>query len=95
MKRYPEDHMEPDHGIFNRLLTNDWRYLSGYHGPIELRYSKAVEWIDALGSYRSDLHEFCTYDLNAPAKLNELPMHPQLPLSGSGCLHNWNFNPRC
>lgn len=87
MTRYPEDHMEPDQRIFNRLLTTDWRYLPGYHGPVELRYSKAAEWVKALDSYDSDLREFCRYELNAPTKLKELPMQPWLRLSGAECLH--------
>ena len=86
MQRYPEDQMEPDCRIFNRLLTNSWRYLYPFHGPFELRYWQAVEWIEALGNYDSELREFCIYELNAPMKLDELPMNPGLPLSGPRCV---------
>lgn len=86
MNRYPEDHMEPDQRIFNRLLTSHWRYLYPFHGPFELRYWQAVEWIEDLGNYDSELREFCIYELNAPTKLDELPMNPGLPLSGPRCV---------
>ncbi len=87
MNRYPEDHMEPDQRIFNRLLTTDWRYLSTYQGPIEVRYREVVDWIDQLESYHAGLVELCTYELNVPGKLGELPMNPRLPLSGPQCVH--------
>lgn len=59
VKRYPEDALEPDQKIFNRLLTTDWRYLQGdLYGPVERRYSDAVKWIEALHRYDSDLREF-------------------------------------
>jgi hypothetical protein len=85
MKRYPEDHLEPDQRIFNRLLTNDWRYPSGQNVCLELRYSEAVRCVDDLRNYHSELVEFCRYELNAVTKLVELPMNPWLRLSGSEC----------
>lgn len=88
MERYPEDNLEPDQKIFNRLLTNDWRSLSTLCGPMELRYVEAGEWVEAIRSYDSGLREFCVYELGAPAKLDELTMNPVLPLSGAACLHH-------
>jgi hypothetical protein len=88
IKQYPEDALQPDHKIFNRILTNDWRYLKNdFTGPLEKRYADAGTWVEALHSYHSDLCDFCTYSLGAAQKLGELPMHPHLPLSASQCLH--------
>jgi hypothetical protein len=87
IKRYPEDTLEPDDKIFNRLLTNDWRHLQTFIGPLEKRYIDVAEWVSALTSYHSELQDFCVYGLGAPAKLNELPMHPALPLPASECLN--------
>lgn len=86
MKRYPEEQLEPDQRIFNRLLTYDWRVLTTFIGPIEWRYLRVVEWIEDLGNYDSELREFCKGELRAPTKLDELPMNPGLPLSGPRCL---------
>jgi hypothetical protein len=88
IKQYPEDALQPDHKIFNRILTNDWRYLKNdFNGPVEKRYAEANKWVEALRSYHSDLCDFCIYSLGAAKKLDELPMHPNLPLSASQCLH--------
>ena len=86
IKRYPEDQMEPDQRIFNRLLTNDWRYPSSYEGPVEPRYLEAVKYVADLRRYHSELVEFCRYELSAPAKQVELPMNPWLRLSGLECV---------
>lgn len=87
IKQYPEDALQPDDKIFNRILTNDWRYLKNdFTGPVEKRYADASKWVEALRSYHSDLCDFCTYSLGAAQKLDELPMHPNLPLPASRCL---------
>jgi hypothetical protein len=87
IKRYPEDALQPDDKIFNRILTNDWRYLrSDFNGPMEKRYAEAVKWVEALHSYHSDLCDFLIYSLGAPKKVDELPMHPRLPVPASQCL---------
>lgn len=86
IKRYPEDQMEPDQRIFNRLLTNDWRYPSSYEGPVEPRYSEAVKYVADLRRYHSELVEFCRYELSAPAKQVDLLMNPWLRLSGLECV---------
>jgi hypothetical protein len=88
IKQYPEDALQPDDKIFNRILTNDWRYLKNdFNGPVEKRYADASKWVEALRSYHSDLCDFCIYTPGAAKKLDELPMHPDLPLSASQCLH--------
>jgi hypothetical protein len=85
--QYPEDALQPDDKIFNRILTNDWRYLKNdFTGPVEKRYADASKWVEALHSYHSDLCDFCKYSLGAAQKLDELPMHPNLRLSASQCL---------
>jgi hypothetical protein len=87
IRQYPEDALQPDDKIFNRILTNDWRYLKNeFNGPVEKRYADASNWVEALRSYHSDLCDFCIYSLGAAKKLDELPMHPNLPLSASQCL---------
>lgn len=87
IKRYPEHTLPPDEKIFNRILTNDWRFLKNdFNGPVEKRYAEAVEWVEALRGYHSDLCDFCVYSLGAAKKLDELPMHPHLPFSASQCL---------
>jgi hypothetical protein len=88
IKQYPEDVLQPDHKIFNRILTNDWRYATNdFTGPLEKRYVDAGTWVEALHNYHVDLCDFCTYSLGAAQKLDELPMHPKLPLSASRCLY--------
>jgi hypothetical protein len=87
IKQYPEDALQPDDKIFSRILTNDWRYLKNdFNGPVEKRYADASKWVEALHSYHSDLCGFCIFSLGAAKKLDELPMHPNLPLSASQCL---------
>lgn len=87
IKQYPEDALQPDDKIFNRILTNDWRHWTkDFTGPVEKRYADASTWVEALHSYHSDLCDFCTYSLGAAQKLGELPMHPKLRLSASRCL---------
>jgi hypothetical protein len=87
--QYPEDALQPDDKIFNRILTNDWRYLKNdFTGPVAKRYADASKWVEALHSYHSDLCDFCTFTLGAAKKVKELPMHPNLPLSASQCLHH-------
>jgi hypothetical protein len=84
---YPEDALQPDDKIFNRILTNDWRYLKNdFNGPVEKRYADASKWVETLHSYHADLCDFCIYTLGAAKKLDELAMHPNLPLSASRCL---------
>jgi len=87
INQYPEDALEPDEKIFNRILTNDWRYLKNdFNGPVEQRYADASKWVEALRSYHSDLCDFCIFTLGAAKRLKGLPMHPNLPLSASQCL---------
>jgi hypothetical protein len=87
IKRHPEDALQPDDKIFNRILTNDWRYLKNhFNGPVEKRYADANTWVEALRNYHSDLCDFCIYSLAAAKQLDELPMNPKLRLSASQCL---------
>lgn len=87
IKQYPEDALQPDDKIFNRILTNDWRYLKNhFNGPMEKRYADANTWVEALRSYHSDLCDFCICSLGAAKKLDEFPMRPNLRLSASQCL---------
>jgi hypothetical protein len=85
-KRYPEDGLQSDDKIFNRLLTNDWRYLQNFIGPLEKRYVDAANWVDDFNTYHLELCEFCVYSLGAPTKPEELPMNPHLRMSASECL---------
>ena len=88
IQQYPEDALQPDYKIFNRILSNDWRYLKNeFNGPVEKRYADANKWVEALHSYHSDLCDFCVYSLGAPRKVGELPMHPNLRLSSSQCVY--------
>ena len=49
IRQYPEDALQPDAKIFNRILTNDWRYWTGdFNGPVEKRYADANNWVEAL-----------------------------------------------
>src|SRR6202035_2875550 len=75
----------PDDKIFNRLLTNDWRFHN-FIGPLEQRYVDAAKWVDDFKRNHSDLCDFCLYSLGATTKLDELPMNPNLRLSASECL---------
>src|SRR5580704_18067317 len=88
IKQYPEDALQPDDKILNRILTNDWRYLKNeFNGPVEKRYADASNWVETLHSYHSDLCDFCIFSLGAAKKVRQLPMHPNRPLSASQCLH--------
>ena len=87
IKQYPEDALQPDEKIFNRLLTNDWRYLRNHSVALEKRYVDAAKWVDDFNRYHSDLRDFCVYRLGTPTKLNELPMYPQLRLSAERCVY--------
>jgi hypothetical protein len=84
-KRYPEDGLQSDDKIFNRLLTNDWRYQN-FIGPLEKRYVDAANWVYDFNTYHLELCEFCDYSLGAPKKPEELPMNPHLRMSASVCL---------
>jgi hypothetical protein len=86
IKRHPEDGLQPDDKIFNRLLTIDWRKSHNFIGPPEKRYMDAAKWINDLNNYHQELCEFCVYTLGVPAKREELPMNPGLRLRASECL---------
>jgi hypothetical protein len=87
IKQYPEDHLQPDDRIFNRLLTADWRYWHNFIGPQEQRYVDAAAWISDLNRYHLELCEFFQYQLGAPNRVNQLAMNPHLRMSASQCLH--------
>jgi hypothetical protein len=86
IKRHPEDGLQPDDKIFNRLLTNDWRHRHNFIGPLEERYVDAAKWVGDFNAYHLELWEFCVYSLGAPTKPEELPMNPHLRLPASECL---------
>ena len=86
IKRYPEDGLQSDDKIFNRLLTNDWRFLQNFIGPLEKRYVDAASWVYDFNTYHLELCDFCVYSLGAPKKSEELPMNPHLRMSASECL---------
>jgi hypothetical protein len=86
IKQHPEDGLQPDDKIFNRLLTKDWRNWHNFIGPLEKRYVDAAKWVDDFNTYHLELCEFCVYSLGAPTKPEELPMNPHLRMSASECL---------
>lgn len=86
IKRHREDGLQSDDKIFDRLLTNDWRNLLTFIGPLERRYMDAAKWVTDLRTYHQELCEFCSYNLGAPTKPEELPMNPYLRLSASECV---------
>lgn len=86
IKKHPEDGLQPDDKIFNRLLTNDWRNSPNSIGALEKRYVDAATWVHDLNTYHQELCEFCDYSLGAPTKPKELPMNPYLRTSASECL---------
>lgn len=72
MRRFPEEKLEPDDRIFNRLLTDDWRYSGKQHGPLEERSAAAAQWVAEFDAYVRSLLERC---MLAQREL-------QLPLTG-------------
>jgi hypothetical protein len=81
---YPEDKLEPDVRIFNRILTHDWRHAhGGLHGPHEPRYREAAKWVDQFHTYSGLLKEYCLYELEAPERFENLPLNRNRRLAAS------------
>jgi len=85
---YPEENLEPDEKILNRILTNDWRHAhGGVHGPHERRYWEAVAWVNRFDAYASALHDHCLYDLEDKNRLTALPLVRRLRIPAAECIH--------
>ena len=84
-KKYPEDHLQPDSRIFNRVLTTDWRYSSELYGPLERRYVDAASWVDRFHCYLNKLREYCTY-MESPERFGNLPLNCNRRTSAADCL---------
>ncbi|MBZ5633702.1 MAG: hypothetical protein LAO55_11325 [Acidobacteriia bacterium] len=86
-KNYPDEHLDPDERILNRILTNDWRYLrGGFHGPLEQRYVEAVDWVSQFDAYVDQLRDFCVHELEAPDRFATLPLPGRAPVPASECI---------
>lgn len=84
---YPEDTLDPDDRILNRILTNQWRQLhGGYYGPRERRYEEAVDWVKRFDAYIDRLRNYCSYDLDAPKRFSALPLTGRAPVPASECI---------
>lgn len=84
---YPEDKLDPDARIFNRILTHDWRHAhGGVHGPHEPRYSEAAKWVDEFHTYMRLLKQYCLYELEAPERFEKLPLNGNQRLPASECI---------
>ena len=82
--KFPDNHLEPDARILNRILRLDWRHLHGdLHGPHEERYWAAVEWVKRFDAYIGHLHGDFRYELEAPERLRLLPITNRSQLDAS------------
>ena len=81
-----EDHRYADARIFNRLLTNDWRFSLDVNGPLELRYVRATEWVSKFGNYIDRLRDYCRYNLGSPSHFANLPLNGNQRASAGECL---------
>jgi hypothetical protein len=87
VKSYPDEHLDPDDRILNRILTNDWRYLrGGLYGPHEHRYVEAVDWVDQFDADVDRLRDYCFYKLDAPDRFAALPLTEHWRVPASECI---------
>jgi hypothetical protein len=90
VKKYPEDDLDPDDRIFNRLTSLVWRKLlnpdpreacGDPYRPYQKKESEAIKWNDDFNEYLKDLDVLSRWVMPGSDLLGALPLIHFTPLS--------------